>query len=282
MVKILVAGEVQGKYKTLFSKVAALNAGKAGPFDLLLCVGAFTSSDADDDLAPYLPVEESGKPAQAKPPIPTYFFEPGDSALLAPLLQQHDTDVQELAPDLFYLGRGGIRTVGKLTVAFLSETHTPEDLEAARTNANRGGYRGADVLLTSEWPRGFDADLPDAAIAHLKSVGVAAAGVGSAAAADMAVATRPRYHFGAGAGAYYQRVPYRNAMNDGSAAGIAGRCAHVTRFISTLCSNCFGSEAVAAARHAQHVMRFIGALCSSSLCAHVTRFIGTLCSMKLV
>lgn len=39
-VKVLVSGDVRGKFDTLFKRVSAVNS-KAGPFEMLLCVGEF-------------------------------------------------------------------------------------------------------------------------------------------------------------------------------------------------------------------------------------------------
>lgn len=41
-------------------------------------------------------------------------------------------DVKQIAENLFYLGRGGIKTVGKLTVAFLGASHTSEGADTVR------------------------------------------------------------------------------------------------------------------------------------------------------
>jgi hypothetical protein len=46
-----VCGDVEGKFKTLFSRVENINKGH-GPFDLLLCVGKFFGT-SDVDLEPY-------------------------------------------------------------------------------------------------------------------------------------------------------------------------------------------------------------------------------------
>ncbi len=40
----LVAGDVEGQYDALFSRVQTINK-KSGPFDMLLCVGDFFSHD---------------------------------------------------------------------------------------------------------------------------------------------------------------------------------------------------------------------------------------------
>ena len=50
--KILVSGDVEGNFDKLLKRVAAVNK-KAGPFDLLLCVGRFLGPNraAEDVLA---------------------------------------------------------------------------------------------------------------------------------------------------------------------------------------------------------------------------------------
>ena len=44
MVKILVCGDVEGRYAETFKRVAKLDK-KAGPFDALFCVGTFYGDD---------------------------------------------------------------------------------------------------------------------------------------------------------------------------------------------------------------------------------------------
>ena len=44
MVKILVCGDVEGRYSETFKRVAKLDK-KAGPFDALFCVGTFYGAD---------------------------------------------------------------------------------------------------------------------------------------------------------------------------------------------------------------------------------------------
>ncbi len=52
-------------------------------------------------------------------PIPTYFFEPGGSKLLVEKLadKEHISEVAEIAPNLIYLGAGGIKTIGNLYIS---------------------------------------------------------------------------------------------------------------------------------------------------------------------
>lgn len=47
----LICGDVEGKFKTLFSRVDNINKGH-GPFDLLFCVGKFFGA-TDEGLEPY-------------------------------------------------------------------------------------------------------------------------------------------------------------------------------------------------------------------------------------
>ena len=55
------------------------------------------------------------------------------------------------------------------------------------------GYGGADILLSSEWGRGMEVDLPERCFNELAALGVAPAAVGSEAVAALAVAVKPRW-----------------------------------------------------------------------------------------
>lgn len=54
------------------------------------------------------------------------------------------------------------------------------------------GYKGADLLLTTEWGRGMEVELPDHCFQNLKDAGVAPAAVGSEAVSELAVIVKPR------------------------------------------------------------------------------------------
>lgn len=47
--KVLLAGDVNGKLSVLFKRVAAVNKAN-GPFDLLLCTGAFFAPEGESRL----------------------------------------------------------------------------------------------------------------------------------------------------------------------------------------------------------------------------------------
>lgn len=102
---------------------------------------------------------------------------------------------------------------------------TPEDLSALVVPlVNNSKFRGVDILLTSQWPRGVwqygnnpvrkchcDGSIPEVGcIFHLSLLQeVNTKTCGSSAVANLADSLKPRYHFAALEGAHYERVPYR-------------------------------------------------------------------------
>lgn len=56
MVKVLISGEVDGKFGALFKRVEAVNKSAAGPFDVLFCTGRFfPASNGPGELPTFLP-----------------------------------------------------------------------------------------------------------------------------------------------------------------------------------------------------------------------------------
>ena len=94
------------------------------------------------------------------------------------------------------------------------------------SDANAPGFLGADLLLSSDWPRGQEVDLPESSFTSMAELGVHLSAVGSDAVAATAAATKPRYHFAGTHGVFFQRPPYRNHPQPP-----AQRRSHVTRFI---------------------------------------------------
>jgi len=215
-VKILVCGDVDGKFKTLFSRVSSINQ-KNGPFHFLLCVGDFFGASSDYWI-PY-------KNGTIKVPIPVYLLGPNksDHVGLYPV-----GDECELAPNVTYLGKRGVLTSSGLKISYLSgrdngeskntsghtfnesEVVTTRDI-ALRTSAQ---FTGVDVLLTSEWPDGISTNDPHAPGTLPK---------GSSKISWLACQTKPRYHFCGLENVYYERPPY---VNHGE-----NNC-HSTRFIA--------------------------------------------------
>ncbi|ELU06627.1 hypothetical protein CAPTEDRAFT_168674 [Capitella teleta] len=206
----------------LFSRINAVQK-KAGKFDMLFCVGDFFGDD-DAEWQKY----SSGT---AKVPIPTF--------ILGPNATEHvrnfpDSDGGDLCENVTYLGKKGLYTgASGLTVAYLSGR---ESLSAAGQEKSfnftsdiarslrdpllaGAGFRGVDILLTSQWPKGVEkyASVP---------VRISSDECGSGIIAQLALSLKPRYHFCAQQGAYYERQPYRNHKV------IQQSAKHVTRFIS--------------------------------------------------
>ena len=216
--RVLIAGDVEGRFEATFKRVAALNSSANGPFDFLICVGRFFAREGGGGDA-----DASAPPPAA--PIPTYFFEAGGAS--GPL-----TAEQEVAPQVTYLGRAGITSLkGRLcglmlTVAFISDAPTPEELAALTAAANAPGFLGADVLVSSDWARGTEVGLSEATYAEMASLGVHLAAVGADSVAEVAAACKPRYHFAGARDVFFQRAPYRN-----HAYAPAQRRSHITRFL---------------------------------------------------
>lgn len=236
--KVLVVCGVAGQYEKVFKRVQQLHTSAAGPFDLLLCVGDFFAAPRGDQLA-----DESKAVAQhqlseyiegfRQVPLPTYFIAgPHEDKYLPGTREQ-------LAPNLFYLGRFGIARLRGLRIAYVSG-------QFARADADRSSFlrtdfeslvstwasdvrRGVDILLTNEWPRNVLVGVPADALPP----NVAAnADLGVDGVATVARTLKPRYHFAATGAAdeplFYLRPPYeanRASIND------FGRT-HVTRFVS--------------------------------------------------
>ena len=114
--KVLVSGDVNGKFDQLFERVAAVNA-KAGPFACLFCVGDFfnTTSKHGADGAKALRYVQGLETI----PIPTYFIVSKDSEFALP------EEGGEVCHNLHFLGKGGMCNIEGLNVAFVSGCHDP-------------------------------------------------------------------------------------------------------------------------------------------------------------
>ena len=91
--KILVAGDVEGNLSTLFKRVESVNS-KAGPFEMLLCVGSFFGP-GNLGWGDY-------KSGRCKVPIPVYVLGPTDPSQL---ISYPDLAGCELCENVIYLGK---------------------------------------------------------------------------------------------------------------------------------------------------------------------------------
>lgn len=218
--KILVCGDVDGNFKQLFTRVASVQK-KAGPFESLFCVGEFFGED-NSEWEPFASGEK-------KVPISTYVLGPTQASHLRYYEDKNGCDMCE---NVTYLGHKGLYTAGSgLQIAYLSGREcdntpnnaqfSPHDLEALKVicKMSDSKYKGVDILLTSQWPRGVDK--------YVTSVeGVNTLEVGSSVIAQVALDLRPHYHFSGLEGVFYERQPYRNHQILGE------KPRHVTRFLA--------------------------------------------------
>nr|XP_054752247.1 CWF19-like protein 1 [Lytechinus pictus] len=219
--KILACGDVEGRFSQLFSRVRNV-VKKAGPFEMLLCVGNFYGT-SETALADWK-LLQSG---ELKVPLPTYILGPNHPDHSLFFDNQEGGDVCE---NLTFLGKRGIySTASGLQIAYLSGLESagrPDDgCHFSRGDIDALGlplisnskFKGVDVLLTSQWPANVTQYTRDA-----ESVKPAQT---SQLLGDLVLALRPRYHFAGMQGVFYERTPYRNHKV------LAESTKHVTRFL---------------------------------------------------
>jgi hypothetical protein len=227
--KLLVCGDVRGKFLQLFARVNAIQK-KTGQFDMMFCVGDFFGDNDDDDDSEWEKLRSGSIKA------------PTSMLVLGPNKQQHakyffDSGGCELCENVTYLGRSGTFTGSSgLVIAYLSgveqassqgEADKVSDVTFVATDVNKlrqsfmadGKFQGVDILLTSQWPQ------------DVEKYGVSVNGVdtkssGSALISQLAITLKPRYHFCALQGVSYERQPYRNHQM------LQENARHVTRFIA--------------------------------------------------
>ncbi|XP_043569496.1 CWF19-like protein 1 isoform X4 [Chiloscyllium plagiosum] len=219
----LACGDVEGKLDALYNRVRSIQK-KSGDFDLLLCVGNFfgTTAEAESEWAEY-------KSGAKKAPIQTYTLGANNQETTKYFT---DKDGCELAENITYLGRKGVFTgASGLQIAYLSGTeahhepapaycYTSKDMIALKSLLTTNSkFKGVDILLTSQWPKGvwqYGNNLE----------GIDTKSCGSISVSHLAFALKPRYHFAALEGANYERLPYRNHVI------LQENAQHVSRFIA--------------------------------------------------
>lgn len=214
--KILVCGDVQGKFKALFSKVNSIN-DKSGPFDFLLCVGDFFG-DSESAWQPY-------RDGILRVPVPTYILGPNKESQVSFF---SDLTGCEIASNVSYLGKRGILKSNGLRIAYVSglegtkpdDYHfTEKDTTAVRDVAlkTKDEFVGVDVLLTSEWPKNVTNLDERSSVPKVNHEG-------SKHLAWLACQLKPRYHFSGLHDIFYERPPYANYDDNTNS--------HCTRFIA--------------------------------------------------
>ncbi|XP_074661931.1 CWF19-like protein 1 [Tubulanus polymorphus] len=224
-IKILVAGDVVGKFNSLFSRVRSVLK-KNGQFDMLLCVGEFfNGAESIQQFQSYINGKE-------KVPIPTYILGPCN---MDNCIYYQDINGCELCPNLTYLGKTGIYTSSSgLQIAYLSGKQkinndinktdaefNNEDIQSLivpMTTDSR--FKGVDILLTSQWARNVEkySTPVEGEFSSIDS--------GSEAISQLCLVLKPRYHFVGLEGYHYERAPYRNHQI------LSESTNHVTRYIA--------------------------------------------------
>lgn len=224
--KVLVCGDARGHLAKLFATAEAQNS-KVGPFDALLCVGAFMpeAGSAEDSASAYLG-------GQKQAPLECFFIDPGS------VLLQAAPRGKTLGNCLHFLGAYGIREVCGLRVAFLSGHYDPAVYDRTDVDFVGGAFtcravgelqrrasrdprqRGVDILLTCGWPAGLEQRLEQEAQRPPELEGVPPWQRSCAPPlAELCHAIEPRYHLFGSANLFYQRPPFKTLRR-----GHACRC----------------------------------------------------------
>jgi hypothetical protein len=108
---VLLSADCRGLLESLMGKVQQLQL--KNQFDFMLLTGEVCHPRAASFLSDL-------RNAQRHLPIPAYFI---DSSEMAPVLQKLHPDGMEIAPNLHFLGRQGVKTIRETTIAFFSHNH---------------------------------------------------------------------------------------------------------------------------------------------------------------
>ncbi|KAI9582809.1 hypothetical protein GQX74_012026 [Glossina fuscipes] len=203
-IKILVVGDVCGRFKQLFQRLESINK-KSGPFEILLCVGNFFS-DSDKQNEELIAYKNACKTIS----VPTYILGP-TSEILNKNYQVNECG--EICTNLSYLGKRGLYSLSSgVKIAYVSGREKPpedqqceaayyftkDDIIAVRNlcfvnKSSASDYRGIDILLTSQGPYGLDEQ-------ELNS---------SKLVSFLCKEIKPRYHFHGLSKKYKEPAPFR-------------------------------------------------------------------------
>ncbi|CAG2164796.1 unnamed protein product [Oppiella nova] len=229
--KILVCGDVRGKYRQLFSRISVVNK-KSGPFDVVLCVGQFFGVDCDEEYNDLI------HGSICLPSIPIYILGATDERLVKYYkTDDPNSDYEsgfELIDGITYLGRKGILTGSSgLRIAYFSGNQSTDGKSGDKSTFDMKDYESlllshqssssvVDLLLTSQWPKHVFRYTEG----HEKSLEDKNSEFGSELVSKLSLLLRPRYHLVSGYNSFYERHPFRNHRV------LAETARHVTRFIA--------------------------------------------------
>uniref|UniRef100_A0A0L8G1K5 Cwf19-like C-terminal domain-containing protein n=1 Tax=Octopus bimaculoides TaxID=37653 RepID=A0A0L8G1K5_OCTBM len=151
--KILVCGDAEGNFKTLFSRVTNIQK-KNGPFDLLLCVGDFFGNE-NEEWNRILKGELSV-------PITVLILGANQDAHCSYYPEKEGCELYE---NILYLGKQGVFTTSSgLQIAYLSGRQCDTDYgftvndvdDLINSVSSSKQFKGVDILITSQWPKGVE------------------------------------------------------------------------------------------------------------------------------
>lgn len=162
-------------------------------------------------------------------PVPTYVLGPNKPGVSEFVSEQ---DNGEICSNLTYLGKRGLYTASTgVKIAYLSglegtasdDTHFDmSDVELIRnaclSSNTSTDFRGVDILMTSQWPKGIEKAEDDSTTSALISW--------------LSTQIRPRYHFCGLNGKHYEQLPFRVPPNECTELQLS------TRYISLEEANC--------------------------------------------
>lgn len=230
--KLLVVGDVNGQFDQLFTRVSSVNK-KAGPFDMLLCVGNFFGENCDSQYDSLI------HGSLELPSIPIYILGPTEPSLEKYYKKSDESGDDEnfnygfeIVDGLIYLGKTGILTgESGIKIAYLSGR---EDIESQKSKcffseedlkslilSHQSQSSIIDILITNQWPK----NVLKYSDGHTKGMEEHDEN-GSLLISQLVKEIKPRYHFTSSHESYYERNPYRNHQI------LAEATRHVTRFIS--------------------------------------------------
>eukprot|EP01087_Luapelamoeba_hula_P011804 TRINITY_DN3255_c0_g1_i2.p1 TRINITY_DN3255_c0_g1~~TRINITY_DN3255_c0_g1_i2.p1 ORF type:complete len:533 (-),score=64.97 TRINITY_DN3255_c0_g1_i2:20-1618(-) len=216
-VKILVLGSVAGNVDQACARILNVNNSKAGPFDVVFCVGSFLDVKQDAGTTPSLASIMDYIEGRKQANLPMVF------------LDSHREGLDDVSTwgNLTRLAGCGVTLVHGLTVGYNSLPSTQPLPEGIQDEWVRLYPTGIDLLLTSDWPSGVLNNVKAEELPRIPAESLASlSGAGTATNAQIAMLLQPRYHFaGHCAGTtndfFYERAPYSNPS-----------AVHVTRFLS--------------------------------------------------
>ncbi|KAF2134426.1 hypothetical protein P153DRAFT_371809 [Dothidotthia symphoricarpi CBS 119687] len=212
--KIVVIGDVNGQFRTVFQKLGALHA--KNNFALAIVAGNLFA-DAPEANGVNDPDVQALIDGRIDVPLPIYFAL-GSRSLPSAVVDKLETSSDELCHNLFFLGKRtttktseGIRVValGGQLDANVTASQSKDKYSPVYGEVDAKTLRGAttaDILVTSEWPEGIHkrskVDFNPEVHPQVRQC-----------VADLDVVLKPKYHFSTSGVNFYEREPFFHAPN---------------------------------------------------------------------